>query len=340
MGHITKYPFTAHYQGTTTDHVIRMKRGKVITNGVGQHFWFRPGTTTISEVPAIDFERVSVLTLRTFEQQELSAQVSYTYRFADPMAAAARLDFAIHPAGKENPARLSIDRVGELIGRIASSVAADIISQISLNEALRTGVAKLDAALSETMKNHPRLQSSGIQVVDCRVLFLRPEADVEKALQTPLREQLQASADKALYERRAQAVEQERVISENELQAKIELAIQDEKRLQQEGANARLEAQEEAAAWMIRAQGEAERMEMTAQSRAKEITLVGDAENAIWKGQMEVNNIDGGIEVLQALALREAALRLPDVGQINLTPDLLSGLLGKLVASKQAPELK
>lgn len=50
------------------------------------------------------------------------------------------------------------------------------------------------------------------------------QLDVEKALGTPAREQLQQDADRATYERRALAVECERAIAENELQNKIELA--------------------------------------------------------------------------------------------------------------------
>ena len=56
------------------------------------------------------------------------------------------------------------------------------------------------------------------------VIALRPEPEVEKALRTPAREQIQQEADRSTYERRAVAVERERAIAENELQSQIELA--------------------------------------------------------------------------------------------------------------------
>jgi hypothetical protein len=65
-------------------------------------------------------------------------------------------------------------------------------------------------------------------VIGTRVVALRPEPDVEKALQTPARELLQQETDRATHERRALAVERERAIAENELQNQIELARREE----------------------------------------------------------------------------------------------------------------
>jgi hypothetical protein len=38
-------------------------------------------------------------------------------------------------------------------------------------------------------------------------------------------------------------------------------------------------------------------------------------------------------EVLQALALKEFAGQLPEIGQLTVTPDVVTGLIGKLTAS-------
>ena len=66
-----------------------------------------------------------------------------------------------------------------------------------------------------------------------------PEPELERALQTPTREQVQQEADRATYARRALAVEQERAIAENELQNQIELARREQQLVEQQGANAR-----------------------------------------------------------------------------------------------------
>ena len=56
---------------------------------------------------------------------------------------------------------------------------------------------------------------------------MRPEPDVERALQTPARELVQQEADRATFERRALAVDSERAIAENELANQIELATRE-----------------------------------------------------------------------------------------------------------------
>jgi hypothetical protein len=91
-------------------------------------------------------------------------------------------------------------------------------------------------------------------VVGVRVVALRPEPEVEKAMRTPTREQVQQQADKATFECRAVAVERERAIGENELQTQIELARREEQLVSQRGANARREAEENAAAGAIAAE--------------------------------------------------------------------------------------
>src|SRR4029079_13124978 len=97
-----------------------------------------------------------------------------------------------------------------------------------------------------------RLAETGLAVVDVRVVAVRAEADVERALQTPTREQVQQDADKATFERRALAVERERAIAEHELQNQIELARREEQLVEQKGQNERKRSTEQAAAGRIK----------------------------------------------------------------------------------------
>nr|WP_251039290.1 SPFH domain-containing protein [Arthrobacter sp. ISL-72] len=196
-------------------------------------------------------------------------------------------------------------------------------------EALESGVSRLRSVLTEALRADARLLSTGIEILGVQVLAVRPEADVERALQTPVREQLQAEADRAVYERRALAVERERTISENEMSSQIELAVRRENLVSQEGTNARREAEEKAAAGLIEAQASAERKGIGATSEANQIRLVGEAAAAREAATMEVYR---GMEqaTLLALALRDAAGSLPSIGNLTITPDLLSGALAGL----------
>ena len=105
----------------------------------------------------------------------------------------------------------------------------------------------------------PRLAETGIAVIGVRVVAMRPEPEMEKALRTPARELIQQEADKATYERRALAVERERAIAENEMQSQIELARREEQLVAQRGANARRQAEDAAAASQIETEAQAER---------------------------------------------------------------------------------
>lgn len=102
--------------------------------------------------------------------------------------------------------------------------AIDQIATTTLAEALERAVSQLRTVLTDALRSDARLLSTGIEILGVQVLAVRPESDVERALQTPVREQLQAEADRAVYERRAVAVERERTISENEMASQIELA--------------------------------------------------------------------------------------------------------------------
>ncbi len=104
----------------------------------------------------------------------------------------------------------------------------------------------------------------------------------------------------------------------------------------QEGANARRAAEEEAAAGLIEAQGSAERKGIGAAAEANQIRLVGEAAAAREAATMEVYR---GMEqaTLLALALKDAAGSLPNIGNLTITPDLLSGALAGLFKEPAAP---
>jgi hypothetical protein len=62
MATITHRPLVRHLQSSSTTYVRRKRNGKVVDAGAGQAFWFRPRTSSISELP-LD-EREVLLTFR------------------------------------------------------------------------------------------------------------------------------------------------------------------------------------------------------------------------------------------------------------------------------------
>lgn len=148
----------------------------------------------------------------------------------------------------------------------------------------------------------PRLPATGIEIVAVRVVALRPEPEVERALRTPAREQIQQEADRATYERRAVAVERERTIAENELASKIELARREEQLVEQRGTNTRREAEENAAADKVRAEAEASRSVRLAEAEAARSVKLAEAEAA-----KQVRLADAEAQRSERLTLAEAA---------------------------------
>jgi len=331
MATIHTYPGFRHFLGSPTDYVIHLRKGAVAHTGVGQSFWFRPKISVLSEVPATDQERPVLFHTITRDQQDVTVQSTITFRFNDPVTAAQRLDFAIFPTRGSDDAN-GRDQIAAIIGELARSAAVDVVATLTLTQVLETGVARLREALTTALVGDTRLQATGVEVLGVRVLAVRPEPDIEKALQTPVREHVQSEADRATYERRALAVERERTIAENELASQIELATRREQLVAQEGANKRREAEETAGADLIASQSEAQRRTIDAEARAGEIRALGDAQAAKEQALMAINT-QAGRDVLLALALRDAAHNLPEIGNLTITPDLLTDLLGKVLGT-------
>lgn len=328
MATIKRYPWVRQFLGTASEYVVHLSNGRVRHEGVGQAFWFRPDVSVLSEVPATDQELPVLFHAITRDQQDVSVQSSVTYRFGDPVLASQRLDFGIFPvkeAGQEASGR---QQVGAIVGQLAQSLTVDLIATLDLAEALESGIGRVRTALG-ALGDDARLAATGIEVLGVRVLAVRAEGDVEKALRTPVRERLQSEADRATYERRAVAVERERKIAENELASQIELASRRERLVAQEGANQRREAEETAAAALVAAKSDAERREIAAAAEAAAVRQLGEAAAAKEAALMEVY-ANVGRDVLTALALRDAAPRLPNIGSLTVTPDLVSGVLSAL----------
>lgn len=309
MADITRHPFARHLRGTATTHIEHLRNGKVRHAGTGLSFWFRPLSAVLSEIPVADRELPLLFHARTSDFQDVTVQATVTFRIADPALAATRVDFSIDPltgAWRATP----LDQVGGLLVETVQQHSLAVLAGLSLTEALVRGVDIVHTRVSADIGQDGRLAETGIEVVALRVVAIRPEPDVEKALRTPARELVQQEADRATYERRALAVERERAIGENELQSQIELARREEQLVAQRGANSRRQAEEEAAATRVR----------------------GAAEVAVESARLDTRR-DLPDAVLWTEALRELAGQLPDIDSLVLTPDLVAPLLARLSRS-------
>lgn len=56
MPDIATYPFVRHLRGTPTGHVRHLRGGRLVHDGTGLSFWFRPLSAVLSEIPVDDRE--------------------------------------------------------------------------------------------------------------------------------------------------------------------------------------------------------------------------------------------------------------------------------------------
>ncbi|MEV8432958.1 SPFH domain-containing protein [Streptomyces chartreusis] len=350
MADITRRLGWRHLRGAPTAHIRHHRGTRLLHDGPGLSFWFRALTAAISEVPVDDRELAMTFHARTSDFQDVAVQATVTYRISDPAVAAARLDFSIDPdSGTWRAAPL--EQLGTLLTETAQQHALDVLSRTPLSAALVDGVTAVRERIAQGLASEPRLPATGIEVVAVRVVALRPEPEVERALRTPAREQIQQEADRATYERRAVAVERERAIAENELASQIELARREEQLVDQRGTNTRREAEEHAAADAVRAEAEAARTVRLADAEAARTVRLAEAEatrsvrlaKAEAEGAREVGEaraqaqaawlrVHGDVDVatLNALTGTRLAENLPRIDSVTISPDVLTGLLTRL----------
>ena len=333
MADITRHPFRRHLRGTPTAWVQHLRRGRVAHAGTGLSFWFRPLSAVLSEVPVDDRELPLLFHARTLDFQDVGVQATVTYRIVDPALASSRIDFSVDPlTGRWRATPL--EQLAGLLTETAQQQAIDLIARTTLTDTLVDGVGAVRDRVGSGLAGDARLAETGIAVIGVRVVAIRPQPDVEKALQTPTRERVQQDADRATYERRAVAVERERAIGENEMQSRIELARREEQLVAQQGANARRRAEEEAAAGRIEVDAQAARERTISAARADAERALGEARAAAEAASVEVYR-DLGQATLLGLAAKELAAHLPQIGSPTLTPDMLAPVLARLGAGER-----
>jgi regulator of protease activity HflC (stomatin/prohibitin superfamily) len=328
MADITKFLIIRHLRSDATTYVQHLRNGNVKRAGEGLAFWFRPRTAALSEVPLDDREQALLFHARTADFQDVTVQATVNYRVVDASVAAKRIDFGISPStGQWNATPL--EALGGLLTELAQQPALAQLSTMTMADALATGVKPVRDGVAEAMASDTRLSERGLAVTDVRVVAIRAEAELERALQAKTREHVQQEADRATFERRALAVENERAIAENELKNQIELARREEELVAQKGQNERLRATEQVAAERIAVEAKVESRRLHAEANANDIRLVGRAEAEAEEAKLAVY-ADLDQPTMLGLALRDLAQSLPAISNLTITPELVSPLLARL----------
>jgi regulator of protease activity HflC (stomatin/prohibitin superfamily) len=321
MADIHPYPFLRHLRGGPTSYIRHTQNGRVVHEGVAQSFWFRPLSAVLSEAPVDDRELPLLFHARTSDYQDVVVQATVTYRIVEPARAAERIDFGVDPRNGQWRAA-PLEQLASLLTDLTQQHALDLLARMQLAEALVEAPSRLRAQIETGLASDEGLADIGVAVVAVRIGPVRPEPDLEKALGTPARELVQHEADRATFERRALAVENERAIAENELHNQIELAKREEELIAQRGQNEQRRVEDAAAAARVEAAAQADTVRLIGEAE-------GDAERARVAAYGELQP-----PILLGLALKELAANLPEIERLTLAPDVLGEALAHVAGKR------
>lgn len=340
MAQIRRFPLLCHLRAEPNQHVLHFRNGRMTRSGAGLAYWFNPLSASAAQVPVEDVETTFLLEERTSDFQEVAVQCTVIYRCADPRRLAERINFGISLASGawlESP----LERLRNLWSQKAQPPVRDHLTEMPLVEAVRTGARVITEAITGALREDPEILGAGLTLVSLQVNRIAPNPELEKAIQTPTRESIQQKADEAVFQRRALAVEKERAIKQNELATEIELARRQEELIRQEGANRLQAIQQEAAAEKAKVEAEIERRRLAADGESAETRVRADgqaaaerllAEAKSWAEERRLTIWSAAPpRVALGFALRDLARKLPKIEHLNLTPDLFSEGLQKLL---------
>ncbi|MFK7938455.1 MAG: SPFH domain-containing protein [Roseovarius sp.] len=328
MAQIKRYLLASHLRAEASSYIRMYRGGKLRREGRGLTFWFDPNGASITEVPLADRELTFMVKSQSSDYQELAVQGTILWRVADATRLSDRVDFTLDlKTGK--PQAKPEDYIRSVLGGLARQFADNYLKPLGVRAVLEAGLAPMQARLNQGFAEDPTAEAMGLEVISVRVSALSPSSELARALQAPTFEALQQQSDEATFARRALAVEKERAIAENELNNLTQLAARKSELISREDANARAEAEGQAAAMHISAEGQAAAKVIAAEAEATRIRAVDQAEADMEKARMAaLSQVDAA--ALYALAARDFAGKLERIDSITVSPDMLAGLVNQV----------
>jgi regulator of protease activity HflC (stomatin/prohibitin superfamily) len=336
MADITRLGYINHLRADASRFIIRYRSGNARASGAGLAFWFQPLNTALVEIPIDNRELPFHFHARSRDYQDVTVQGVINLRIDEPEKLAERIDFSID-SGTGLYIEAPLDKLAALVTELAQQFTSDYLLQQTLPEILEGGLEVIRLRIENGLRDDLGIADLGLGISSVRVVSVRPDSEVEKALQTPAREELQQAADEATFERRALAVEKERAIQENELKNQIELARREEELIRQRGENERTRVTDEAQAKGIETEAKAERSKLLAGAEAERITVTEGARSTAESDRMAIYR-DYPTETLVALSLEKLAGNLPAIEHLTLTPDFVGDYLNRLVGPGDSPD--
>jgi regulator of protease activity HflC (stomatin/prohibitin superfamily) len=349
MATIQSYMILRHARVEASSMLAVFRNGRLAKHGRGLSVWFVPqGGTSLAEVPVDDRDHVIAVSAVTRDFQTISVQGGATWRAADAVKLAERIDFSIdHRRGayRSDP----VTQIDNLINGLIKAAIETHVASRTVGQLLEEGVGALLTKVQEGLARTERLSAVGIELVGIRLSDLTPAPDLVRALRQPTVERLQQTADEATFKRRANAVEKEAEIAENETKAKITLEQTKSQLIDRERENALAQARAVAEKAKIDADSAASTKSIEAESaaRARGIGAAAEADAIAKIDSVKLRSEKERAEIAQTMppvvVIAEAirgGLASAKIGSLNLGPDtmqLVGDAFAKALADGKKP---
>lgn len=322
------------------EYVILYRNGVIKKQGKGLSFWYYSPKESIAKIPTAVIDDAFMFQENTLDFQVVTVQGNISYKIEDPIKTASHLNFTLKNKGKayfDNPE----EKISKKIINAVIVSANKTIDKLNLKQVIGMREEIKDEIL-EDLKSSEELKQMGLSMVNLSILAIKPNPETARALEAQTREQILKDADDAIYARRNSSIEQERIVKENEYNTQI--AIEEKQReieerklkakqglqkqqnlLKEEQINADIQLEEKKKALMALS---AENTRIQADAKAYELSAAMKAlENTNQETLQALANMGMDSNKLIAVAFQELAKKAGEIGQLNISPDLLKELI-------------
>lgn len=323
-----------------SEHVLKYKNGKIVKEGAGISFYYYAPVTSIVVVPIGSADVPFIFEEVTSDFQTVTVQGQITYRIVNQKKVTELLNYTLDTRGKgyisDDPKKLS-----QKIINIVRVLTKKTLEGLQLGDAVKSSEVLAQGILNE-IKGNEEIKLFGIEILGLSILAILPNKETARALEAETREQILKKADEAVYERRNASIEQERRVKENEFNT--EIAVENKKKevreTQIEAERAVNQKQNKLKEEQMNFETalEEKRMELIklnalnskeeADAKAYELKSVMDALEGINPNVIQaLARIGMEPNKLIAAAFQELAEKAGQIGQLNISPDLLQELM-------------
>lgn len=319
------------------EYVIQYRNGAVIREGAGLSFYYYAPVTSLVKLPLKSMEIPFIFEEVSEDFQSLTVQGQVTFRIVDYKKVANLLNYSIdvkrHGYLSDDPEKLA-QRVINLVHVLTKKS----LERRKITEAIKQSEL-IAVEILKDIKANEEIVQLGIEILSLSILGIKPNKDTARALEAKAREEILKQADDAIYQRRNASIEQERIVKENEFNT--EIAVENKRKQVKE---TQLEAKK--AIQLKMNQMESENLAFAIAQEEKKSELIersvanekakADSKAYELKAMMDsLQGMDAGViasmanmgmkpDKLMALAFQQLAGNAEKIGQLTITPDLLS----------------